>query len=199
MAFCTHKHYVLGMKLSIDNSGFTLMELLVVLFIISLLSLFVTPSMSGFVDNNRLHAGAGDLISAMQSARAEAVGRNAAATLCKRNADATGCLTTGGWQQGWIVFVDADRDAAVDVGEEILLVHDALSAGLTFYGTDQVEDAITFRAGGQTGITSTQTLILCDYRGFGLQAKGMIVSILGRASAMPAPNTGQTTCLVPGT
>jgi type IV fimbrial biogenesis protein FimT len=179
------------------NSGFTLMELLVVLFIISLISLFVTPSMSGFVDNNRLHAGAGDLMSAMQNARAEAVGRNAAATLCKSNADATACVTTGGWQQGWIVFVDADRDATVDAGEEIILIHEALASGLTFYGTDQVEDSITFRAGGQTGITSTQTLILCDRRGFGINAKGMIVSILGRASAMPAQSTGQTTCLVP--
>jgi type IV fimbrial biogenesis protein FimT len=175
------------------------MELLVVLFIISLLSLFVTPSMSGFVDNNRLYAGASDLMAAMQNARAEAVGRNAAATLCKRNADATDCITTGGWQQGWIVFVDANRDATVDVGEEVILVHDPLSSGLTFYGTDQVEDSITFRAGGQTGITSTQTLILCDHRGFGQVAKGLIVSILGRANAMPAPSTGQTTCLVPVT
>jgi type IV fimbrial biogenesis protein FimT len=186
-----------GMKRPDHNSGFTLMELLIVLFIISLLALFVTPSMSGFVDNNRLYAGAGDLMSAMQAARAEAVGRNAAATLCKRNTDATDCSTAGGWHQGWLMFVDANRDAVVDAGEEVLLVHDPLSSGLTFYGTSQVEDFITFRAGGQTGITSTQTFILCDHRGFGLEAKGLIVSILGRASAMPAPNTGQTTCLVP--
>jgi type IV fimbrial biogenesis protein FimT len=185
------------MKRPHHNSGFTLLELLVVLFIISILALFVTPSMSGFVDNNRLHAGAGDMMAALQSARAEAVGRNAAVTLCKRNEDATDCVTTGGWHQGWLMFVDPNRDATVDVGEEVLLVRDAIAGNLTFYGTAQVEDAITFRASGLTSITTTQEFILCDHRGFGPAAKGLIVSIVGRASAMPAPDTTQTTCLVP--
>jgi type IV fimbrial biogenesis protein FimT len=186
------------MKQTAHISGFTLLELMVVLAIVSIISLMAMPDAGEFRNDNRLRAATNDLVVAMQAARAEAVGRNAATTLCKKNADGTDCSTAGGWQEGWLIFVDPDQDASVDVGEEIVKIHDALSGHLTFYGTEEVADFITFRASGQTSISSTQTLIVCDERGYDSYAKGMIVTILGRASVMSAPDTGKTDCLVPG-
>ena len=174
------------------------MELLVVLAMIAILLGLAIPDPGAFLDDNRLRAGSSDFVTSMQISRAEAVGRNAATTLCKRNSDGTDCTTSGGWQQGWLVFVDADRDATVDAGEEVVQLHDALHSKISFHGTTGVVDFITFRANGRTSVASTQVLILCDQRGFGTDAKGLVISILGRASAMAAPDTGQSSCLVPG-
>lgn len=158
-----------------------------VLSIIAILFAMAVPNPGDYLDDNRLRAGSSDLVAAMQTARVEAVGRNAAITLCKKNADSSDCTTAGGWQQGWLVFVDANQDSTVDTGDEIIQIHDELFARITLYGTSAVADSIVFRANGQTSVTSTQALILCDERGFGTDAKGLLVSILGRASVMPAP------------
>lgn len=173
------------------------MELMVVLAIVSIVTLLAMPDGSQYRNDNRLRAATNDMVVAMQASRAEAVGRNAAVTLCITNADYTDCAGSGGWHEGWLIFVDADQDATVDSGEEIVQIHDPLQGRLTLYGTSQASTDITFRASGQTSITSTQTLIACDERGFSDDAKGLIVTILGRASSMSAPDTGQTTCLVP--
>ena len=99
--------------------------------------------------------------------------------------------------RGWLLFVDVDGDGTVDVGDEILFVHDALLGTLTLHGTTSVEDLIVFRPSGQTSISSMQTFILCDDRGFVEGAKGLVVSIMGRGSTMSATSTSQTDCLVP--
>lgn len=169
--------------------------------VLAMLAILLTqalPSPEAYINDSRLRAGANDLVASMQISRAEAVGRNTAVTLCKANAGGTACVTAGGWHQGWIVFEDPDRDATVDTGEEVLQVRESLNGKITLYGTSGVEDFITFRASGQTSIASTQVMVFCDERGFGAKAKGLVISILGRASVMPAPDTGATTCLVPG-
>jgi type IV fimbrial biogenesis protein FimT len=186
------------MKYPNKHSGFTMLELMVVLSILAILLTQALPSPDSYMNDSRLRAGANDLVASMQISRAEAVGRNSAVTLCKANAGGTACVTSGGWQQGWMVFEDPDRDATVDAGEEVLQVHESLNGKITLYGTTDVEDFITFRASGQTSISSTQAMVFCDERGFGTDAKGLVVSILGRASVMPAPDTGETTCLVSG-
>jgi type IV fimbrial biogenesis protein FimT len=180
-----------------NRAGFSMMEMLVTLLILGLVAAIGLPSLDEFIDDNRLNAAIGDLQSSMQAGRAEAVGRNAYVTLCKKNADSTDCVTSGGWQQGWIIFVDVDGDGTVDAGDEIVMVHDALLASLTFHGTAGVKDRITFRPSGQTSLTSKQTLILCDERGFVDDAKAMVVSIMGRASTMSATATAQVDCLIP--
>ena len=180
-----------------NDAGFSMMEMLVTLLILGLVAAIGLPSLNEFIEDNRLNAAVADLQSSMQAGRAEAVGRNVYVTLCKKNADSTDCVTDGGWQQGWIIFVDVDGDGTVDGGDEILLVHEALLGTLTFHGTAGVADLITFRPSGQTSVTSLQTLILCDARGFIADAKGMVVSIMGRSSTMSATSTGQADCLIP--
>ena len=185
------------MKMLPYSSGFTLLELVTTIAILGIVMMLAMPDADEILGNNRLSTGGNDMVAAMQFARSEAIGANAAATLCKSNSDYTNCTTSGGWHQGWIIFTDPDRDANVDTGEEILQIHDDLHDSITIYGTSGVTDAITFRASGNTSISSTQVMVLCDARGFGDDAKGLVISILGRASLLPAASTGQTTCLVP--
>lgn len=185
------------MKKFTRNAGVSMMEMLITLLILGMVAAIGLPSLNGFIEDNRLNAAIADLQSSMQTARAEAVGRNAYVTMCKRNTAGTDCVTSGGWQQGWLLFVDVNGDGTVDGGDEILYVHDALLGTLTLHGTTNVEDLIVFRPSGQTSVSSMQTFILCDERGFVEGAKGLMVSIMGRGSTMSATSTAQTDCLVP--
>ncbi|WP_279247245.1 GspH/FimT family pseudopilin [Candidatus Litorirhabdus singularis] len=185
------------MKSLSKNRGLTLMEMMVTLMILGLIATLGAPNLSEFIEDNRLNAAVGDLVSSIQAGRAEAVGRNAYVTLCKKNAGSTACVAGGGWQQGWITFVDVDGDGVIDAGDgdEIVAIHDALLGSVTLHGTAGVANLITFRPSGQTSIITMQAIIACDSRGFVSDSKGMVISIMGRASTMSAADTGQTSCL----
>jgi type IV fimbrial biogenesis protein FimT len=182
------------MKFSQHSTGFTLMEMVILMAIIAIIAAVAMPNAGGYIDNNRMSAAASDMMAALQTGRSEAVGRNSAITLCTVNSSATGCAGDANWEAGWLLFVDEDADGAVDAGEEIIQYHEPIVGGVTLRGTAGVNGPITFFPSGRTSITSTQTLILCDHRGFGDDARGLVVSILGRASVMKAPATGLTTC-----
>ncbi len=147
------------------------------------------------IKNNRISGSANDFVAALQLAKAEAASRINPVSLCKSNPAGNACVAGGDWQQGWIVFSDANGNAAVDAGDTVLLSHEALDATITFDGTAGVATAITYRPSGTTSVTSTEVLIICDDRGFADSAKGILVTITGRGAVMKASETGQNACL----
>ena len=177
------------------DKGFTLLELMMAVGILGITMAFAAPSFTALISNNRISGNANDFISALQLAKAEAAARINPTTICKKNAAGNACVAAGDWQQGWIVFSDINGDGGVDAGETVVLNHEALDPRITFGGTVQVVNSITFRPSGTTSITGTQVLIVCDGRGFDESAKGILVTITGRGGVMKAADTGQTTCL----
>jgi type IV fimbrial biogenesis protein FimT len=178
-----------------NSKGFTLLELIVIIAILAITMAIAAPGLSTMVSNNRISGNASDFVAALQFAKAEAVARVNPVTLCK-STNLTGCAGNGGWQQGWIVFSDDNGDAAVDDGEEVLLNHETLHPNITFIGTDGVANAITIRPSGISSVTTIETLMICDDRGFDYGSRGILVTMTGRGSVMKASETGQTTCLV---
>lgn len=89
------------------NSGFTLMELMITIAIISILAAVSVPSVISWRENAQLGRAARDVYSDFQRARVEAVKRN---TWCSLD------FTSGGYS----VFVDSNRDRNLDDGETIL-------------------------------------------------------------------------------
>lgn len=181
--------------MGIKGRGFTLLELLMALAILGITMAFATPSFITIISNNRISSGASDFVSALQLAKAESAARITPVTICKKNTAGSGCLTTGNWQQGWIVFSDINGDGAVSAGDTIVLNHQALDTRITFGGTAGVTDSITYNPSGTTSITAVQVLIMCDNRGFADSAKGILITITGRGNVLKATDTGQTTCL----
>jgi len=177
------------------TKGFTILELVIIVSILALTAAFAAPGMMSIIADNRLSSNVNDYIAALQFAKTEAAARISPVTICKANANLDGCNAGGDWQQGWIVFNDINEDGIKGGGEQILLVHEALDQRITFRGTAQVKDFITYQATGMTSVTSAQVLIMCDDRGFVDTSRGVLVTVTGRGSAMKASDTGQTTCL----
>jgi type IV fimbrial biogenesis protein FimT len=178
-----------------ESSGYTLLELIMALGILGITTGLAAPSFISMISDNRISSGASDFASAMQFSKAEAAARVNPVTICKKNTDGDGCIASGDWQQGWIVFSDLNGDAAVSAGDTILMNHDSLNSTITFGGSAGVTNSITYRPSGTTSVTSVQTLMVCDERGFDYSSLGIFVTVSGRGTVIKGSDTGYSACL----
>jgi type IV fimbrial biogenesis protein FimT len=156
-------------------SGFTLLELLIVVGMVGMLMAFGIPAMSTFAKNDRLSTQINTLVGHLAYARSEAVTRGQQVGLCPSIAGKICANTT--WSVGWILYVDANGDSLFKAGEEILRVKQPLSGGNTLtstFGTMFVYNSSGFSASG------TGTFSLCDDRGV-TNMKSISISNTGRA------------------
>lgn len=106
--------------------GVTLIELLVTLAVAVILMTIAVPSFQDAIVRNRLTTSTNDFVGTINYARAEAIKRGQSVTICK-SSTGSACTTTGSqWENGWIVFVDADADGSLDSGETIIRTWPAL-------------------------------------------------------------------------
>lgn len=178
-------------------TGYTLIELMAVLAIASALLVIAIPMFRTQVQNSRMSAAATDLLSTFMSAKSEAVGRNNLVTVCISNEAADGCADIDNvqWEDGWLTFVDVNDNGARDDDEDILQIHPPLSAGTTARATGSLANSVTYRPNGLTSLSGTESLVICDARGFSVSARILTVSILGKVSILKVEETEVGTCL----
>jgi type IV fimbrial biogenesis protein FimT len=177
----------------VRERGFTLMELMIVIVLAALMATLGVPAYRVQVLNSQMTSNANDLLATFHSARSEAVGRQNFITACPRNAAGDDCSGSA-WEAGWILFEDSNGDGAVDTGETVLYDRAGLTTPGTIRGTSQIATGVTFRPNGTTDLSATQTLIVCDDRGFGADARGIIITVVGHTSSLAATDTAITTC-----
>lgn len=152
------------------QSGFTLIELMLVVAITGVLITLGVPAYQEFVRNQSRTTAVNEFLSTLLFSRSEAVARNGRVAVCRSAAPtaATPVCTTGGavdWATGWLVWMDDDGDWERDAAEEIVRVGQPLS-GKNLYG---LTDAFAYRANGRI-ITSDAApesvtwFTLCDDR-----------------------------------
>lgn len=89
------------------QSGFTLMEVIIVIALIATVSVITIPNIVGMMPDYRLKSAAHDLFSNFQKAKLEAV---------KRNINTAIRFTAS----GYTVFVDSAQDFKYDGGEDVV-------------------------------------------------------------------------------
>jgi type IV fimbrial biogenesis protein FimT len=169
--------------------GFTLVELFVVLAIASILLGAAVPSFKGLIRSVKLTDAANDLFASLVLTRSEAAKRHVRVTMCK-SADGNRCAKIGGWEQGWIVFEDADDDGVRDDNDAIVQRVDPLPVDMRLSGNLNVSKYISYSPTGETKMASgafqAGTITLCNVSIEGENARQIVLSAAGRPRTQKA-------------
>jgi type IV fimbrial biogenesis protein FimT len=164
-------------------SGFTLLEMLVVITIAGFLLTVAVPAFQTVIADQRSTANVNELVESLILARSEAIKRGRYVTVCK-SSDGSTCTSASDWNDGWIVFDNvssADVDA-VDTGDEIIRVYQGLADTVNISPNGNIDEFVSFRPVGSAGTTALNflgTLTLCDTNG-NTVPRGLLISTTGR-------------------
>lgn len=108
------------------RSGFSLIELMVTIAIVSILLTLGVPSFSAVLRNITLTTQANNFVAAINLARSEAIRRNTAVTLSATASN----ITQHHWESSWQIWVDSNGNGTLDNGELLRLFPDMGSGTL---------------------------------------------------------------------
>lgn len=175
-----------------STAGFTLIELVVTMAVVSILLLTGIPMLNQMTASNRLVAQINSIAGSLTVARSESIKRARSITLCG-STDSTTCNTSN-WESGWIVFSDANNNAVLDSATDVRLkIVNQLSGSSTLrLSRSDSASILRYRSDGSlrdidpsvSGINNMGTFTLCDPNATSpaTTAKAVNLSPLGRVS-----------------
>jgi type IV fimbrial biogenesis protein FimT len=165
------------------QTGVTLVELMVVLAIAAILATLAIPGFASLIHSSRLSSATTELLVSLHLARSEAIKRNARTVVCI-SADGSTCSTNGGWHQGWLIFHDANNNAALEPGETVIHARQALPDSIRLTGNSTVSKYVSYAPSGGTksvtGAFQAGTLNVCNVANASGAARRVVISSTGR-------------------
>lgn len=157
-----------------SNRGFTLIEAMLVLVLLSLLLGIAVPAARQMINGQQLRQASIDLSMALILARQESIMRRQLVVLDNED---------GEWSSGWLVFVDQNGSGVLDTGELVLKRGDAIATGVRISGNTPVSRYIRYTPTGeakmQSGAFQAGTITLCHADGEQAIRK-LVLSATGR-------------------
>ncbi|QFT53480.1 hypothetical protein FIU95_02680 [Microbulbifer sp. THAF38] len=140
------------------QQGFTLLELLITLAVLSIFLLIGLPSFTQMLQNTQLQTAAEEFFASVQLTRTNAITRNQRVTM--RN--------MGSWEQGWEIFADNDNDGNRGT-DEVLILSSGPQEKVRVKTNRPVADYISFistgesrKVGSPQGALQMGTLHICS-------------------------------------
>jgi type IV fimbrial biogenesis protein FimT len=104
--------------------------------------------------------------------------------ICK-SSDGEACSSQGGWEQGWMVFQDANNSGLRESAEPVITHERALGAQLRMSGNLNVTRYISFTPAGSAVLTGggfqAGTLTICNSSVDAAEARQIVLNAVGRA------------------
>jgi type IV fimbrial biogenesis protein FimT len=177
------------------SSGFTLLELMLVIAIVAILIAFAVPSFQWMIQKVTISSNVNTFLSDMRYARSEGIRRGGGVVLCRSNApeaadpDCNNGMGLGGngWVSGWIIFHDLNNDGIRIADEPLLRVQAPIIAINSIKGTlpdgTSITTIFSFTATGRLrSLTGAAKLQFGDDPMFAETAQRVVcVSLSGRA------------------
>lgn len=156
--------------------GFTLPELAATLAVAGITLTLVVPSFAQLLADNRVTTQINDFVSHLALARSTAVKVGRRAALCP-SADGVTCLGTSDWHQGWLLFVDENRNSEHEPAETVVRATPGPGNSITL--TSGTRKRIVYEPDGSALGGSNGTYVVCDTGGLA-RPKAVILSNPGR-------------------
>ena len=176
-------------SLESPQQGFTALELMVTLSIVSILLLAGIPGLQQFTWRQHLKAAISSLQNDLMVGRSKAVYLNSRVVACPGN-PSDGCLGVTDWADGWIVFVDSNTDRQRQAGET-LIRHGQGFENTRIQGSPGRTDIRFLPNGSSPG--SNGSITFCGLQG-PEKAKKLVISNLGRIRRDTAPGLDPSRC-----
>lgn len=166
-----------------NQSGATLLELMLVLAISAILLTIGIPSFVSASANSSVTSATNAMVASLHLARSEAIKRGSRAVVCP-SPNGAACAGSGGWEQGWVVFNDANNNAALDTGEAVILTQGSMPPGYRMTGQLSSSSYISYTPSGAAKKTSgafqAGHLTVCEALDSTVSARQIIISKTGR-------------------
>ena len=162
-----------------QQTGLTIIELMIAIAVLFVVMSVGVPSFERIMVTNQLAGQTNNFISSLNFARSEAVKRKQNLVIC-HTSNTNDCTGSAGYEDGWLVYVDVNRDANFDSGTDIIVwTNEELSSNLTLRGNTNIQDEIVFRGNGRPAPNNNGTLILCKENDL-TKTRAIVISPSGR-------------------
>jgi type IV fimbrial biogenesis protein FimT len=163
--------------------GVTLVELLVGLAVLGVLLAVGVPSFNGLLGRWRQQAAVDTFVADIQLARSTATRTSRPVVMCALDVTNPQRCTAGvQWMTGWIVFLDANGNDALDAGESEI-VRRPPPPGLAQMTQQNATAQMTFRSNGS--LSGINARVVLQARGSDVQPQTVVLSNAGRARVSP--------------
>lgn len=160
------------------TKGFTLVELVITVAIVSILTSLAVPAFSGIRAKNAMAGSVNLFLTQLHLTRSTAVTREQRITLCPASSPDECDDDHKAWNNGYLIFQDSNRNHEYDTNEDIISYEENAGAAVSILSSSQARNRISFLPLGRAWFSNT-TVRFChgDYPDLN---RAIIVSNNGR-------------------